>query len=327
MPQLSIIVPIYNKAKYIDACIQTILHQTFTDFELILINDGSTDNSAEKCKYYQNIDNRIVFLDQKNAGASMARNAGLELAKGNFIGFIDSDDTIEPDMYEILVNNLLANDADISVCRMQVIFPDKSVIPQESKEIVVMNHEEALSACLKGDLDRSANNKIYKAEIAKNILFEGIIYEDILYICKAFIKSQKTVLQNALKYNYVVRDNSISMSRFNPQYIQTIEVSAKIKELVAKSDPKCLPEAHAFDVTANISLLNLLLLAGKENYSNDYDTVTATLKKLSPFIKKSNLVRKKHLYAYQLFSASPKLYTSMMQLYCKLTNSEVVKRA
>ena len=327
MPKLSIIVPVYNKENYMDACIHSILQQSFADFELILINDGSTDGSGEKCKYYQNLDNRVIFINQKNAGASIARNAGLKVAKGIYIGFIDSDDTIEPDMYELLINNLLTNDADISVCRMQVIFPDKTIMPQESNEIIVMNHEEALSACLKGDLDRSANNKIYKAEIAKNILFEGIIYEDILYTCKAFIKSQRTVLQNVLKYQYIVRDNSISMSRFNPRYIQTIEVSAKINELVAKTDPKCLPEAFAFDVTANISLLNLLLLAGKENYSNDYETVTATLKKHSPFINKSNLVRKNHQYAYQLFAASPKLYASIMQLYCRLTNSEVVKRS
>jgi len=326
MPQLSIIVPVYNKEKYIDACLESILKQTFNDFELILVNDGSTDGSALKCEHYKKTDGRIVLINQQNSGASAARNTGLKEAKGTYIGFIDSDDTIEADMYELLIKNARAFDADISVCRLQIIFPEKTLSPPESEEVLLLNQNEALFACLKGDLDRSANNKIYKNQIAKSILFEGNVYEDILYTCKAFLTAQRTVVQHILKYNYIVRENSISMSRFNKKYIETISVSAQITEIVAKSSKKSLDAAQAFDVTANISLLNLLLLAGKENYLETYTKVTNTLNRYSAFIKNSDLVRKKHKYAFSLFSASPRLYAWLMYRYCKLTDSEAVKR-
>jgi glycosyltransferase involved in cell wall biosynthesis len=326
MPFLSIIIPVYNKEAYIEDCVHSILNQTFTDFELILVNDGSTDNSGSKCRQLKTEDDRIIVINQSNAGASAARNAGLKAATGRYIGFIDSDDTIESDMYQLLVNNALHYDADISVCRLKVIFPNKIVGPTESRGAVLLNHDEALSACLKGDLDRSANNKIYKAAIAQQIEFEGRIYEDIFYTCKAFIQAQTTIFENVVKYNYIVRDNSVSMSTFNPKYIETIDVSGKMVEMVSAHSKKCIPEAQAFDIVANISLLNLLLLAEKNKYMASYKRVVSTLKKYRPFINLSAGLASKHKYAFKLFSVSPKLYTWLMYLYCIATGAEVTKR-
>ena len=98
-PIISIIVPIYNVDKYLSRCIDSILNQTFKNFELILVNDGSTDKSLDICKYYKNIDNRKYIINKKNGGLSSARNAGLEIARGKYIGFVDSDDYIHPQMY------------------------------------------------------------------------------------------------------------------------------------------------------------------------------------------------------------------------------------
>jgi len=326
MPLLSIIVPVYNKEAYIEDCIRSILNQTFIDFELILVNDGSTDNSGLICRHFKTGDNRITVINQPNAGASAARNTGIQVATGQYIGFIDSDDTIEPDMYELLIKNALQYDADISVCRLRVIFPNKTVSPAESKGAVLLNHDEALSACLKGDLDRSANNKIYKSAIAKGIEFEGRIYEDILYTCKAFIYAQITAFENVVKYNYIVRDNSVSMSSFNPKYIETIDVSGKMVEMVSAHSKNCVPEAQAFDIVANISLLNLLLLAEKDKYVGTYNRVVNTLKSYRSLIGLSTGLASKHKYAIRLFSASPKLYTWLMYLYCIATGAEVTKR-
>lgn len=326
MVALSIIVPVYNKEHYIDECIPSILNQTFTDFELILVNDGSTDESGNKCNYYQQLDNRVVVINQKNGGASAARNTGIQNAHGTYIGFIDSDDTIDKDMYELLINNALKYDADISVCRLQVIFPGKVISPDQGLGPVFLDHEEALSACLKGNLDRSANNKIYKRSVVQHIPFAGNIYEDILYTCKAFLAAQTTVFENVVKYNYLVRDNSASMSAFNPRYIETINVSAEMVNMVLENEPKCAPYAEAFDVVANISLLNLLLLNSKEQYAVHYDRVVNTLKKYTSFLADTKLVSKKHKYAIKAFLLSPKLYTWSMYAYCKLTQAEVIKR-
>jgi|GEM_PF-599306 len=327
MALLSIIVPVYNKENYIDDCVQAILNQTFTDFELILVNDGSTDGSGCKCEQYAQQDKRIMAINQPNGGPSAARNTGVERATGTYIGFIDSDDTIAPDMFELLVNNAVNFNADISVCRLQVIFPNGKVLkPQEQPGPVALNHTQALDLCLQGELDRSANNKIYHAAIAKQIKWEGHIYEDILYTCKAFLLAQKTVFENVVKYNYEVRENSASMSAFNPKYLETIEVSNQMVKLVAQKDEASLLNAQVFDIVANISLLNLLLLAPQKMYEESYNRVIDTLRGYKTFIREKSGLRKKHKYACNVFFLSPRLYKWLMYTYCTLTQTEVIKR-
>ena len=122
MSKISIIVPVYNVESYLSNCIDSILNQTFKDFELILVNDGSTDKSLEICKHYKNMDDRIFIIDKKNGGLSSARNAGLDIIKGEYIGFVDSDDYIHPQMYELLYKQIIENEADISMCEFKKVF-------------------------------------------------------------------------------------------------------------------------------------------------------------------------------------------------------------
>ncbi|MXV15793.1 glycosyltransferase family 2 protein [Hufsiella ginkgonis] len=324
---ISIIVPVYNKLEYLDDCIQSILNQSFKDIELILVNDGSTDGSQTKCRDYAMNDSRIVVVNQHNQGVSAARNAGVSWSSGLYIGFVDADDTIEPDMYELLLKNSMAFDADISVCRMKLISFNKTTSHPETTGTLVFSHDEALSSYFKGEFDQSANNKLYKAAIARQIQFEGHIYEDILYTCRAFLAAGKTVLENTVKYNYIVRANSASMTKFNLDYMETIAVSAKMVQLVSASNKCCIAEAKSFDVMANISLLNLLLLTKKNTYVSQYNKVVDNLKGHATFILEAASVRKKHKYAFQLFSVSPVIYTWVMYLYCFLTRSDVVTRS
>lgn len=116
MPALSIIVPVYKTEKYLPKCIDSILAQTFVDFELILIDDGSPDHCGEICDEYALKDGRIIVIHQENKGVSAARNAGLDIARGEYIGFVDSDDWIEPEMYEILVTTMVAKSTDVVIC-------------------------------------------------------------------------------------------------------------------------------------------------------------------------------------------------------------------
>lgn len=326
MATLSIIVPVYNKEQYIDDCLQSILNQSFTDFELILVNDGSTDGSADKCRSYAEKDSRIIFINQENQGVSVARNVGVARASGTYIGYIDSDDTIEPDMYELLIENALSVDADISACRLRVLFPNKIVGPESDGKTTVFDREQGLSACLSGILDRSANNKIYRRSVVNDIKFEGQIYEDILYTCKAFLNARVSIAVNSVKYNYIVRDNSVSMSKFNEKYLQTVAVSDQMVKLVAAHAAPCLPEAQVFDIVTNISLLNLLLLGNKEKYPAQYKMVADKLNNYKSVISHSVLLGKKYKVSYWLFAISPKLYTSLMYLYGLATGAEVIKR-
>ncbi len=121
MPKISIVVPIYNVEKYLESCIESILNQTFTDFELILVNDGSTDNSPSICNRYKNMDERIRVYHKKNGGVSSARNLGIHVAKGKYISFIDPDDTIEPTMYEIMYREAVKTKSDIIISSYRII--------------------------------------------------------------------------------------------------------------------------------------------------------------------------------------------------------------
>lgn len=127
MPKISIIVPIYNVEKYIEKCIQSILNQTFSDFELILVNDGSTDSCGEICDKYKKLDDRIIVIHKVNGGLSSARNAGIDIARGEYIGFIDSDDYIHEKMYEILYNNAITYNSDIVICKKEMFMKKRKM--------------------------------------------------------------------------------------------------------------------------------------------------------------------------------------------------------
>ncbi len=327
MIALSVIVPVFNDVKYIDAAVQSILNQTFNDLELILVNDGSTDGSAEKCRAYEMLDPRVKVVDQANLGVSAARNAGVKISSGMYVGFVDGDDMIEPDMYLLLVNNALANDADISGCDTKIRQATRTAGLSEEEITSVYKHTDALRLNLNGGFRRGVTNKIYKRSMVAAIPFEGHIYEDILYTCRAFIAAGCTVFSTAQKYNYMVRENSVSMNKFNNKYLETVLVSQKIVEMIKVSDETCLPEAREFDVMANLSLLNLLLLAEQGKYAVAYREVVRKLAEYKTFINRSALVRKKHKYAYLLFSLSRRVYRTCMYMYCMATNSDVINRS
>ena len=145
MPVISIIVPVYNVEQYLRRCVDSILAQTFTDFECILIDDGSPDNCPAICDEYAERDNRIIVIHQKNAGVSAARNAGLDLARGEWIGFVDSDDWCDPGMYEFLYKNAITNQVDISICGFRSIEKNGVVIGSSKKyPAIVMDSSEGL---------------------------------------------------------------------------------------------------------------------------------------------------------------------------------------
>ncbi|WP_227166600.1 glycosyltransferase, partial [Enterococcus faecium] len=125
MCEISIIVPVYKVEKYLRKCVDSILAQTFTDFEVILVDDGSPDNSGKICDEYAEKDNRVRVIHKENGGLSSARNAGIDVARGKYLGFVDSDDYIDEDMYEILYENLKIHDADISSVELIPFYGDR----------------------------------------------------------------------------------------------------------------------------------------------------------------------------------------------------------
>jgi glycosyltransferase involved in cell wall biosynthesis len=133
MCEISIIVPVYDVEKYLKKCVDSILNQTFKDFELILVDDGSPDNSGAICDQYAEKDSRVRVIHKENGGLSDARNAGIEVARGKYLGFVDSDDFVNEDMYKQLYTSIIENNADLSICGIFDLYEGKTPIKKTEK--------------------------------------------------------------------------------------------------------------------------------------------------------------------------------------------------
>lgn len=219
MPILSIIVPIYNVQKYLSKCLDSILIQTFTDYEVILVNDGSIDQSGEICDKYASSDSRVIVIHQNNSGVSSARNIGIENAKGEFLAFVDPDDTIEENMYEMLVDHALKYNADLVVCPYNSInLIDASVHVSTVWDDVYsrINKEEIEKYIIPSLLENKTYslvpiwNKLYKKQIFDtfNVKFdENMNYgEDKKLNFKILTLINSLVIIKQPLYNYYIRN-------------------------------------------------------------------------------------------------------------------------
>ena len=203
---ISVVVPVFNVEKYLKKCIESIINQTKKELQIILVNDGSTDKSGKICDSYKEKDKRICVIHKKNGGLSSARNAGINIARGQYIAFIDSDDWIEPDYFELLYKGIEKFNADISVIQFNKIrdFKKISYISKTYTEWYKYNNEEAMRILFSDKIiGYSAVNKLYKTELFSNIRYpEGLLMEDKATTYKLIDKSKSIVVNKSQKYHY-----------------------------------------------------------------------------------------------------------------------------
>jgi glycosyltransferase involved in cell wall biosynthesis len=209
---VSVIVPVYNVEKYLDKCIQSIIGQTYSKLEIILIDDGSSDSSSKILDSYKKKDSRIKVVRQENAGLSAARNTGIDNATGDYFVFVDSDDFISPHMVEILYDNLRTYNADISICGLHWVNEGESVEECLENDILVYDGRDVLRKLIGDDvISVVAWNKLYKASIFQKIRYPvGRLHEDEFVIHKILAKCKRSVYTKAKLYYYVRRAESIS---------------------------------------------------------------------------------------------------------------------
>ncbi len=208
--KLSVIVPIYNTEKYLKKCIDSILAQSFPDFELILINDGSTDNSGTICDNYAKRDSRIIVIQQVNKGLSYSRNLGKKIAKGEYLSFIDSDDYIHPKMFIDMINNLKDHNADISICNFKVIGVKQPVKIFYIETFGINAYSSKDYLILSQCRNPVVWNKIYKSSLWKNVDFPiNHINEDEFVTYKVLYSANRIVVTDNRYYYYRKRKNSI----------------------------------------------------------------------------------------------------------------------
>ena len=202
---VSVIIPVYNVEKYLSRCLDSIINQTYRDLQIICINDGSTDNSIQILKKYAAIDNRIVIVNQENKGLSEARNAGLDIANGEYVSFIDSDDWIDLDYYEVLVDLIEKNDADIVMAGMRWVF-DNRITKNKTKQCI----ETKFSNIVHNYPTGSVCDKLFKLSYFSNIRFiKDRFYEDNIVLLQITKKTKKVIFENTVSYYYFNNSNSI----------------------------------------------------------------------------------------------------------------------
>ena len=205
-PLISIIIPVYKVEKYLRTCIESVQAQTFTNWEMILVDDGSPDNSGNICDEYKAKDDRIVVLHQKNGGQANARNHALDICHGDYVTFLDSDDFFNNETLEYMLNLLLSRNADIVQC--DFIRGDSNTFPNIKQNIVVEEYDNH-SIFLSGKANVIVCGKLYRRDILlKNRIKEGRYYEDDFTTWKWYYSANKIVVSNRALYYYTVNPNS-----------------------------------------------------------------------------------------------------------------------
>lgn len=268
---ISVIVPVYNIEKCVGKCIESILDQTYQDLEIILVDDGSTDKSGQICDEYAGKDDRISVIHKQNEGLSDARNSGLEICKGKYIGFVDGDDWLKADMYEFLHQTLVSHNADVAVCG-HFLEDDGGVYASECADggLKIYNCCEAVCAVVKDEEIHSfAWDKLYRKE-----LFDGIKYpsgryvQDIFTTYRVFMKANKVVCNNQPKYYYYQRKDSIQRTRGSKLNWDQFCAYKESAEMLKKEYPELrellITRLVSFGIAAYNSLLLKKELSGEE---------------------------------------------------------------
>ena len=264
MPKISIVVPIYNTDQYLHRCIDSILNQTFKDFEVILVDDGSTDNSGKICDEYEIKDSRVRVIHQENQGVAEAQNTGVENSVGEFVGIVNSDDFIEDDMYRILYENALKFSADISICKHNQVSGEAREDYKVTNNTIVFNNEEAFECLFTNKYFASHSwDKLCKRKLFEGVRFpSGKIYEDMFTTYRLFEKADCVVYTDYIGYNYFQREDSILHSDFTDSDLDYIDSYDKIFDVAREKYPNSIDTIKSAYVVANMAILSLAYQSG-----------------------------------------------------------------
>lgn len=310
--KVSIIVPVYNLQEYIDKTIQSILKQTYKNIEIILVDDGSTDNSPEILDNYSLKDKRIKVIHKQNEGVSKARVEGIKESTGEYIGFVDGDDIIESEMFEILLTNAISNDADISHCGYVMDFPDgHSDFYYNTKNKVIQNNFDGLYDLVEGKfIEPGLWNKIYKRDTVLKAIdshemdFNIKVYEDLLLNYLFFRESKKSVYEDVCLYHYTLRKSSAATSERIEKYRDPIIVLQKIIDLSHNEDIKKVANERYIHVLITNSLQD----AYPDVKNKALELLKMEIKNKNNYTNKTKCMLIGIMYFYPLFKSLKKIH-------------------
>ncbi len=272
--KISVIVPVYNVEEYLKRCLDSIINQTYKNLEIILINDGSTDNSGMICDEYKKIDHRIKVIHKKNEGQSKTRNRGIDIAKGEYISFIDSDDFIHKDFYKELMNLIEKNESTLAICGYQTFTKEEEIKQTTTIKRTKLTNSEALGCLFDKQTYKIENylcNKLYHKDLFNEIRMPvNDIYEDISIMYKLFDKAKNISFVSKDMYYYFQRANSSSRKVSVKNIKDRVNITIERKKYIDEKYPELLEKTNFYSFKA--SIVNFLVIArnkDKKAYFSD----------------------------------------------------------
>ena len=328
---ISVIVPVYNAEDYLEKCIKSILKQTYSQWELILIDNGSTDESYEICRKYTQLDDRIFVLHQhRNQGVSVARNLGKEKANGDYITFIDADDWIKSDFLEKLVYVQKKEQADMVICGYKAVYDsDRKEVMRDVQTVEKATKEYRIKVC---DVEKYMEKYmlqgnthcwgvLYHKDVLENVIFpKGItIGEDLLFLIEAALKAKKIAVTDYKGYQYYINEKGAMKKKFTPSYMDQILCWKMASEKIVSLYPNLKNKLDSILVVSAMLVVGKLSELGKgerSQYTKELEECQNIVKEYGSKKEVVKLLPKGYSLKCVLFRYQSELY---IQLYKKVT--------
>lgn len=318
---ISIIVPVYNVEKYLKKCVYSILNQSYKNLEVILVNDGSTDNSGKICDELSREDSRIKVYHKDNGGLSDARNYGVAKANGEYVGFVDSDDYIDQYMYENLYKAIRKYNTQIAECGITRVYKNNKLRPHYDGEeySLVVDREGYLKEYLENrKVYGAAVCKLLSIDLAKVLKFpDGRVYEDVFYTLELLKKVDKYTLISGNYYYYYIRGNSITTKTFSSRDMDYIEIIDKIGEYTLNNYSKLKEKLFIRQGFAYLSIFNQIIQLNDYRQIPEYSILIGKLKNIRSNIIFNKLAPKSLKIAIILLNINEGLYKKVLKKYKK----------
>lgn len=273
------IVPVFNTEQYIDACVESIVAQSYRNLEIILVDDGSVDASPEKCDEWAKRDSRVRVYHKNNGGSSDAKNYGVRESRGQYVGFVDSDDRIDPDMYDILLNNILTTDTKLAICGIRDCYQNDDRVPGRT-DTVVLDAGAALKECLIGnDISVNAVTRLYARELLGETPFPvGRTTEDGFTFASFIMRAGKVVVDYRPLYYYEHHEGTVSTRPYSASSYDVVDAYEEIYRQVVDEFPTLKEVAQLRRLWSRFVVLDSLVDSGKSCDEETYKKVIGYLR-------------------------------------------------
>ena len=318
---ISVIIPIYNVEEYLERCINSVINQTYKNIEIILVDDGSSDRCGMICDKYAEKENRIKVLHKKNGGLSDARNSGIEVANGEYITFIDSDDYVSCDYVEYLYYILKKYNTRISCCGHYICFHEKNISKSSLIEKKISKIEALKDILYDKEIDICSWGKLYDSKLFENIKFpKGKLFEDTATTYLLFDLCDNISIGNKCKYHYVMRDNSITSQIFNLKKMDLIEMTNQMCYYIVTKYPMLKAACNRRKIWAYMSTYVKIIYTKRKEFYKEKEYIKDYIKKNRKNVLKDKEISKRDIISLKIFALGDYVFKFSWKIYKTIFN-------